>query len=329
MEKSIKAQNVLLRRLGRSKPFGLFVIIIFIVLVFSLIKPEYFSWGNLTTILYQCAQSGILMIGFGTLLISGNADMSIAAVGTVGGIICSLMVNAGVNWVLAMVICIVIGGLLGAFNALTWYKFRIMPFIGTLGISYVWTGLMAFITKNKAIDISSPGFFKLGGPLIFDVIPIGFIYVAALCLIYGILLSRTKFGRMVYMCGGNMMAARISGINIQKVGTIMYINCSALCSFGGIVIASRFHQFSSATLSTTLMNSLTAAFLGGVSFGGGTGGMLGAFVGLLLLNAFNNGLVIIGMGAYWQIFAQGMLLVIALAVDYFNAAQRAKVLKLK
>ena len=183
--------------------------------------------------------------------------------------------------------------------------------------------------RTREIDIISTGFFKLGGPLIFGVIPISFVYVAALALIYGVILSRTKFGRSVYMSGGNMMAARISGINIQKVGTIMYINCSALCSFGGIVIASRFHQFSSSTLSTTLMNSMTAVFLGGLSFGGGTGGMLGAFVGLLLLNAFNNGLIIIGMGAYWQIFAQGLLLIIALAVDYFNNVQRMKVLKLK
>jgi ribose transport system permease protein len=318
-----------LKKLGRSKPFGLLVIIVFIVFVFSMIKPEYFTWGNLTTILYQCAQGGILMVGFGTLLISGNFDMSVAAVGTVGGILCSMMVNAGVNWILAVLICVAVGGLLGAFNAITWYRFRIMPFIGTLGISYVWTGLAAFITKNQSIDISNAGFFKLGGPLIFGVIPIGFVYVAVLVLIYGVILSRTKFGRSVYMSGGNMMAARISGINIQKVGTIMYINCSALCSFGGIVIASRFHQFSSATLSTTLMNSMTAVFLGGLSFGGGTGGMLGAFTGLLLLNAFNNGLIIIGMGAYWQIFAQGFLLIIALAVDYFNNVQRMKTLKIK
>lgn len=328
MEKS-KAHNSTFQKLGRNKAFGLIVILVFVSIVYTLIKPEFFSTGNLTTILVKVVESGIMMIAFGTLLISGNADMSVAAVGTMGGITCALLVNAGMNPVLAVILCVAMGGLLGAFNAMTWYKFRIMPFIGTLGIANIWTGVAGYMTKAKPIDINNPDFWKLGGPLLFDVIPIGFVYVAALCLIYGIILSRTKFGRSVYMSGGNMFAARISGINTQKIGTIMYINCSAVASFGGIVLASRMHQFSYNTLTTVFMNSITAVFLGGVSFGGGTGGMLGAFCGLLLMNVFNNGLIIIGLGSYWQIFFQGLLLIIALSVDYYNTVQRAKALKLK
>jgi ribose transport system permease protein len=129
------------------------------------------------------------------------------------------------------------------------------------------------------------------------------------------------------MCGGNMMAARLSGVNVTKIGTIMMINCSALSAFGGIVLSSRMHQISVDSMMTALMNSITATFLGGVSFGGGSGSMAGAFIGLLMLSFFNNGLVIIGVGTYWQFVAQGLLLIIALTVDYFNNLSRQKMLK--
>ena len=317
------------RRVVKNKTFGLFAILIAVFVVFSLINPNYGTASNITTILYSAAIGGILMIGFATLLISGNADMSFAAVGTLAAIICCFLLNAGVPWPIAVLAALAVGAACGALNAVIWYKFHIMPFIGTMGMSYIWAGLAAYITKNRPVLVDNPAFFKIGGPLLFGVIPISFAYVIILIIIYGVMLSRTKFGRKVYMCGGNPFAARLSGVNIAKVGTIMMINCSMVSAFGGVVLASRMHQITSDSLSMTLMNSMTGAFLGGISFGGGAGGMLGAFIGLLLLNFFNNGLIIIGVGAYWQMFAQGVLLIIALFVDGMNSRAGMKKLKAK
>jgi len=317
-------QNSIVKKLFRKKEFGLFLILILVVLVFSLLKKEYFTPGNLTTILYACALSGPLMIGFGALMISGNADMSVAAVGTICAIFCCQMISAGVPWVIAVVLCIILGGCMGAFNAIMWYKFRIMPFIGTLGMANVWNGLASFLTKNQGVHVDNASFFKLGSPLLGGVIPISFVYVIVLILLYGFILSKTKFGRSVYMSGGNMFAARVSGINIVKVGTIMMINSSALSAFGGIVLASRMHAITADSLTNALMGAITPVFLGGISFGGGNGGMFGAFLGLLLLNSFNNGLIIVGMGTYWQVFSQGALLIIALLVDVLRDRARGK-----
>jgi ribose/xylose/arabinose/galactoside ABC-type transport system permease subunit len=327
MEKSSALTSV--QRIVRNKSFGLFVILVAVFIVFSLINHTYYALSNITTILYSAAIGGILMIGFAALLISGNADMSFAAVGSLASISCCMMITRGVPWVLAVILAVLMGAACGVINAITWYKFHIMPFIGTMGISYIWSGLAAYITKNKPVLVDSQGFFKIGSPLIFGVIPISFAYVVILIIAYGILLSSTKFGRKVYMCGGNMFAARLSGVNITKVGTIMMINCSAVSAFGGIVLASRMHQITVESLSMMLMNSMTGAFLGGVSFGGGSGGMFGAFMGLLLLNFFNNGLIMVGVGTYWQLFAQGMLLIVALFVDGISTRARMKALKVK
>jgi ribose/xylose/arabinose/galactoside ABC-type transport system permease subunit len=278
------------------------------------------------------------MIGFGTLLISGNADMSVAAVGCISAIFSCMMVNAGLPWPLAVILGCASGACMGAVNAVLWYKFRITPFIGTMGVSYIWAGLAAYITKNQYVNIvntpNGRGFFLLGSgyitiPGLKLEIPLSFLYVVVLCVFYGLLLSKTRFGRQVYMCGGNVFAARLSGVNVTKIGTIMMMNCSMLAAFGGIVFSSRMHQISSDSMQTSLMDSITAAFLGGISFGGGSGSMVGAFIGLMMLNFFNRGLSIVGVGTYWQFTAQGALLIIALAVDFFNTRARMKMLKSK
>jgi ribose/xylose/arabinose/galactoside ABC-type transport system permease subunit len=299
------------------------------MVLFSLLNSNYLKLSNIKTILINASTGGTLMIGFATLLISGNADLSVAAVGTIASITCCKLITAGAPWPIAVIVSLALGGLCGAVNAVMWFKFHIMPFIGTMGISSVWTGLAAYITKNAPVLVENQGFFKLGSPVFFRFLPISFAYVIILALFYGLILSQTKFGRKVYMCGGNVFAARLSGVNVTRVGAVMMINCSMVSAFGGIVLSARMHQITADSLTMTLMSSMTGAFLGGVSFGGGSGGMLGAFLGLLVLNFFNNGLIMAGMGTYWQIFAQGVLLIIALTVDHFSTNTRAKALKLR
>jgi ribose/xylose/arabinose/galactoside ABC-type transport system permease subunit len=317
------------RRALTGKTFVLFAMLVAVIAIFSIINPNYLKVDNFRTIFYDAALSGTLMIGFGTLLISGNADMSVAAVGCFAAVLCCKMIVAGVPWGLAVVFGLVMGGAMGGFNALLWYKFNIVPFIGTMGMSFVWQGLAGFITRSTYVNVNNKGFFTFASGSIPGIgVPISFVYVVAFALIYGFILSYTKFGRQVYMCGGNVFAARLSGVSVTKIGTIMMINCSALSAFGGIALASRMHQIAANSMQTTLMDSITAAFLGGISFGGGSGSMLGAFFGLLLLNFFNSGLVMIGVGTYWQFTAQGLLLIIALAADYFSRRVRERQLKL-
>jgi ribose transport system permease protein len=317
-----------IKRTLKSKTFGLFVIFVAIFLIFTLIEKNYASIDHIRSVLYLAAQSGMLMIGFSTLLISGNADMSVVAVGCLAAVLCCKMINAGVPWPIAIILALAIGGSLGAFNALLWYKFRITPFIGTMGTAYIWQGLTNYITESRFINVTSPGFFVLGEGS-FGPFPKGFIYVVILCIIYGVVLSKTRFGRQVYMSGGNVFAARLSGVNTVKIGTIMMINCSVISSLGGIVLASRMHQISLVSMSTSLMDCITATFLGGVSFGGGSGSMLGAFFGLLMLSFFNRGLVMVGMDTYWSFAAQGLLLIVALAVDHFLNLSRMRALKVR
>ena len=305
--------NKLIKRLTGSRNFYLFLFTVLIIIIFQIAQPRYLSADNIRNIFYSVSVTGILMVGIANLLISGNMDLSAGAVGCFCTILGCKLINLGVPWVLAALMTIGMGICCGLLNAFMTYKLGIIPFIGTLGIASVWSGLGAVITKQASVTLT-----------------IAFLYVVFLCALYGLIMKYTKFGRKVYMCGGNRIAARLAGIKIERIGTIMMCNCSGLAALAGIVMASRMHLIHYQNLQdTSTMGAITAALLGGVAFGGGAGGMLGAFIGLMLLNCFKNGIDIIGCNEYVQILFNGVLLAAAMAVDFFNNMSRQKALKAK
>ena len=315
------------KRIVSSRNFYLFLVFIVSLGVFTIINPLYMSVNNIKNILYSVTVSGIVMVGIGNLLISGNMDLSAGAVGCFSAIIGVFLINAGCPWGIAVIATLICGAVCGLINAAMTYKFGIMPFIGTLGISYVWKGIGNVITNDADINVTNESFFSLGSTKIGE-FPIAFLYVVILCILYGLIMKYTKFGRKVYMCGGNRTAARLAGIKIERVGTIMMINCSCLAALAGLVLASRMHVINGDNLQdTTTMSAITAALLGGIAFGGGSGNMFGAFIGIMLLNSFKNGIDIIGCNEYIQIILNGLLLCAAMVVDYFNSAANKKKLK--
>lgn len=316
-----------LKRLTSSRNLYLLLFLIVVVVVLSIINPLYISMDNIKNIMYSVSVSGVLMVGIATLLISGNMDLSAGSVGCFAAIIGVFLINAGCPWGIAVIAAMAVGGLCGLLNAVMAYKFGIMPFIGTLGISYVWSGISGIITNEANINLTNESFFKFGSTKIGD-IPLAFLYVIILCIVYGIILKHTKFGRTVYMCGGNKHAARLAGIKSERVGTIMMINCSALAALAGMLLASRMHVINANNLQdTSTMSAITAALLGGIAFAGGAGNMFGAFLGIVLLNSFKNGIDIIGCNEYVQVVFNGLLLCAAMIVDYFNQMADKKKLK--
>jgi ribose transport system permease protein len=141
-------------------------------------------------------------------------------------------------------------------------------------------------------------------------------------------MSSTRFGRRMYMAGGNPNAARLAGINPKRITTTLYINNSVIACLAGSLMAARMHMGSPSAIAGSDLDAITAAVLGGVSFMGGGGNMVGVFIGLLLLNSFKNGLVVVGLDSYYQVVASGLLLIAALTLDFFREKSRIKNLKL-
>ena len=318
----------MLKKIRKSKSFTLAIIAILIIIFFAILNKNYISADNIRNIMNAASVSGIVAVGMGCLLISGEADLSAGAVAAMGGVLCAYMLQAGFPWPLAVLIALCFGAFAGLFNAFLCYKLHFFSFIATLAMQSVWTGLVLVITKSNNIAVANEGFWKIGSARVFRFFPLPFVIMVLLFVIYGLILSNTRFGRKLYMVGGNRAAARLAGINANKVHTIMLINCSTLASLAGVVLAARMHNGSPTACQSASLDAITASCLGGIAFTGGTGGMVGGIIGLLMLECFNNGLTVVGLGAYWQVVASGILLIAALTLDYFNEKSRVRALKL-
>jgi ribose/xylose/arabinose/galactoside ABC-type transport system permease subunit len=264
----------------------------------------------------------------GILLIGGDIDLSTSDVCLFSGVLCALLIKAGIPWGFAMVITLAIGGCIGAISAFLVLKVRIMSFMATIAVGTVLRGVTLYLTSAQNVPVSVESFWW-GGRTFFGVIPIPFVIMAILMILYQFMLSYTQFGRNIYLIGGNIAAARLTGVHPGRIRTALFINSSMLASLAGIVLVSRLQSANPNTLAEHQINALTAIILGGIAFTGGAGGMLGCFIGVVLFSFFTSGLTSLALDAYWTLFASGGLLIIALTVDFFNERSRENMLKAK
>jgi ribose/xylose/arabinose/galactoside ABC-type transport system permease subunit len=315
-----------IRRLLHNKVTLLVFIWLFVVVFFAIVNPNYIRPQNILILLKSSTFTGLLGLGVGLLLISGQVDLSTGSVTVLSAVIVSFLLSWGMSWPLAVLLTLLFGIVTGAIVAILVNGLAMMSFIATIGLSSVWTGVALVITRSNPVKYNNDSFLKIGSTTFFNIMPLLFVILLVLIIFYGLLLSQTKFGRSAYMCGGNRNAARLAGINPKKVHSILFINCGFISSLCGVLYASSFRRGDPVAL-TIGLDAITAAVLGGISFTGGTGGTGGFFIGLMLLSFFNNGIVTIGLSSYWQTLAGGALLILALLFDYFRENQRLRLLK--
>ncbi|MDR0817587.1 MAG: ABC transporter permease [Clostridiales Family XIII bacterium] len=312
-----------IRHMINAKTLTLFFLLIAVLLIFSvlsggaILKPL-----NIRNILQSITIVSLLTIGAGTLMISGEIDLSLGGIGTLSAVAAAVFLKQGLPWFVALALALGIGALVGFVNAFMVNEMRFQSFIATLATASITQGVAYVISTGLAQTIDDPVFEFLGTARIANYIPYSLIIALLALIIYGALLHKTKFGRSVYLVGGNKDAARLSGIRPKRVSYALFINAAVLASLAGILLASRLMSANLVGITTSQFAGMTAAILGGISFGGGTGGMGGAFIGILILNCFNNGMTIINVPPYWQTVASGALLLFALTLDYLTAKRR-------
>ena len=320
-----KARRVV-HRLTERKEFTLILFLIVIVYFFWLINPNFVSVNNVKGILNSAFSMGTLAIGIGCLLISGEIDLSAGATGMLAGVLLAMLMRAGMSWVPAVVIVLLFGVVTGLVNAFFVNVMHFMAFISTLAISTAFGGLALILTNAQNISISDQAFWTIGSATLFGVLPLPFVIMIVLFIIYAVVLTYTGFGRRIYMIGGNQNAARLAGINAKRIKTILFVNGSVVSALTGIVIASRMHMGSTTAVTGAEMDAITVAVLGGIAFTGGVGNMLGVAIATVLIAAFQNGLVIVELPAYYQVVAKGVLLIAALLLDYYRERSRQRAL---
>jgi ribose/xylose/arabinose/galactoside ABC-type transport system permease subunit len=332
------AKISLFKRILRTKAFPLFVLLVVIVVVFTILSPmankgfqAFFRVNTIWRILQDLAVPGFLTIGVGLLIVAGYIDLSAATIASMAGVIIAVCIAwLNVPWGIAVVIALVASALVGVVNAVLVNELKQPPFIATMAMSTILTAVMQILCTDKtgqikaSVNFNNAAFQQIGTYEFFGKIPAASVVMVLCVVIYGLILSKSKFGRTLFLMGGNRAATHLAGIKPGKITYFLFINAAILGALSGIVNASRIKMGGAAALATYQFTGITAAILGGISFGGGSGGMGGAFLGLLVINTFGTGMTSSGQNPYMTPVLSGILLIAALTFDYFNVRAQNK-----
>lgn len=303
----------------------LILAIIAITALFTFLNPNYLSSTNFVNILVAASLAGLIAIGETYLIIAAQVDLSPGSLVAFSGVLAATLVATGVPFLIAVLITLVFGAIIGLFNSWMVNQIKLQPFIATLVSQSIVRGFAYIICGGKPVAIKNQTYIALGRARFLG-LPISVWIMLILMIVFGFILARTRFGRSIYAIGGNKQAARLAGINPKRTIVLMFIIMGVLSAVGGIVFSARMHSGQPAANINLEFDAITGAVLGGVSFAGGVGNMGGVFLGIILIQAFNTGLTMVNVPSFWQYVARGALLLIALTSDYIRKTNREKAL---
>ena len=296
----------------------------------AMFTDGFMSSANLRQIFYSLVIQLMIMCGIAAILIGGNIDLSVAGQAALATMLFAYMCEkTTLPWGIIAVITLLIGAFFGLINAFLVLKLKFPSFIATIGMASVYRGLCNIITDGYNIQVARTSFNNVA-KISFGVFPFTFVLAIVLIIVFQIILSKTNFGRSIYMTGGNPWAARLAGINIARVTLILFIINGVMAALGGLCWTSQMKLASPNAIISSApdMKVISATLLGGIAFTGGAGSLGGPFVAILLLNVLDNMLTVIGVQSYWNTVAQGALLAVALILDYIGTERRKKAMLL-
>lgn len=301
----------------------LFGAIIVVFALFTVLNKNFLSMTNLVNILVAASLVGLVAIGHTYLIIAGQNDLSPGSLAAFSGVLAALLVSKGFGFIAALLITVAAGALVGILNAWMVNKIKLEAFIATLVTQSVIRGFAYIICGGKPIAISDKTFLTVGKFRMLG-LPLAVWIMLLTFIVFGFILAKTKFGRSIYAIGGNRDAARLAGLNPQRIVTISFVMMGMLCALGGTIFAARMNSGQPAANVNLEFDAITAVILGGVSFTGGVGNMGGTILGVVLIQAFNTGLTMVNVPSFWQYVAKGLLLLFALSSDYLRKQRRER-----
>ncbi|WP_165779579.1 MULTISPECIES: ABC transporter permease [Mesorhizobium] len=317
-----------------------FLALIVIIVVFSMLSPYYFSLGNFLTMASHVAIFGILAVGMLLVILNGGIDLSVGSTLGLSGVIAGFLMQ-GVQlqtlgvvlfppvWVVVVLVC-VLGALVGLVNGVLIAWLKVPAFVATLGMLYVVRGAALLMTNGLTYndlggkpELGNTGFDWLGFNRLFGV-PIGVLVMAVIAIIGSIILNRTAFGRWLYASGGNERAAELSGVPVKKVQVAVYMLSGICASVAGLILSSELTSAGPTAGNSYELTAIAAVVIGGAALTGGRGNIRGTLVGAFVIGFLSDGLVIIGVSAYWQTVFTGAVIVLAVLLNAIQYRRRVR-----
>ena len=303
---------------------AVFIVLIMMSIMFSIISPSFHTFSNLITILRQMSMLGIIAAGMMIVLISGGIDLSVSSTLSIVGVITSIsVVNWGFPSYLGIIFGLLFGTMIGVINGLIITKTGTPAMIATLAMQILIRGFSFIICGGISI-YGLPESYRFFGQGYIGKIPVPVIIMLVILVIIGFVLNKTYHGRYFFAVGSNKEAARLSGLNINKIQILSYTICGFLSSLAGIIMMSRVNSGQPKAGDGFEMDVLTACVVGGVSINGGEGKISNVLIGVLIIGVLSNGLIIAGVSEYWQQVAKGAVLLFAVSFDSFQRLKAKK-----
>ncbi|MEI7742897.1 MAG: ABC transporter permease [Chloroflexota bacterium] len=314
--------------LSAQKAFLAIILVVIAMALFNLIpetKSEFFSQVNLVDLAKSSSIFLILAMGETVVLIAAGVDLSIGGMMALSGVVVLQLINAGVPVPVAIALTLLMGLAVGATNAFISVYQKAEPFIITLGMGIVLTGIGQQLTNAHPVTSINPDFQNLANLQILGPVPILVVFMLAVLAVIYMMLRSTSFGRNVYAVGGDYEVAKYSGINVRRTRAATYLICSVTATLGGIMLASQLNSASSIAGDSTALYVVCAVVVGGTSVAGGIGGAVKSAIGLVLLGILTNAfqmLRIDSLVSYLPTALLGVIIVSILWLDSFSRKRK-------
>ncbi len=311
-----------MRRLPNE--LGILIVLIVVGLVFALLSNQFFTTGNLFTMLLNVTVIALLSLGQTFVLLTGGIDLSVGSGIALSGVLAAMVLQSNGSLWEAVAVALLSTLALGLVNGAVIHYVKVPPFITTFATMSVTASIPMILTQANPIAIVKQGFSQIGGGFV-GPIPVPVLILGILAMLAWLFLTRTSLGVHIYATGGNRDAARLAGVNTAKVDLLVYLTSGLMSGLCGLIDASRLMSgFPTAGSGTSLFFSIAGAVVGGVSLFGGVGSIVGALIGAVLIGTIMDGLNIINVSSYWQPLVIGLIILIAVTVDTLRTSQRLR-----
>ncbi|MDR2305474.1 MAG: ribose ABC transporter permease [Treponema sp.] len=296
---------------------GMLIGLFLLCIVISIRSPLFLTQRNIMNVLRQISANMFLASSMTLVLIIGGIDLSVGSALALIGVISGFLLAAGVPAPLVVLCCLALGAVIGVINGVIIVNTTLPPFIVTFSMMSILRGIAYVSTGGTPMRIENRNFINVGtgylGPVPLPVVYMGVI-VAGLFL----LMNKTSAGRHIYAIGGNDRAALYSGIPVKRIRFSVYVFSGVMAAVSGITLAARSYSGSPIFGTGAEMDAIAACVLGGISMLGGNGYIGGTLIGALIIGILNNGLNLMGIDSFWQTILRGVVILIAVYVDYIK-----------
>jgi len=305
------------------KRYGIVFIMLIMVAALAVSVPSFRTLNNAVSIMLQVATNGILAMGMVFVITAGGIDLSVGPLLALTSVMCGQIFDwQHGNVFLACLIPVLVTTLFGLINGFLIAYFNIFPFVVTLATQLVARGLAYLISGGYQKPITNLSFISIGTQRIFGILPIPGIVLILVTILMYILLHHTKFGRYIYATGGNINAAKASGVNVMSVRMMSFVLSGFCAGVAGVILTARVSAAMPSIGTGYEGDAIAACVIGGTSFAGGISTIPGTFVGIIIIGLIYNGMNMLQISTYWQTITKGLLIIGAVMLDMYVNKRR-------